>query len=406
MKIRPLSLILLGSMLLSLPLSCSSKSNIANTVFPSPAQSPSLEVSHASPSHDPFPSSLEESPAMIESRFQTARFNRLIYENYYFFKNAQGLMYTLLDAPQDPKPLLKKEHAALFEKSLQILFLVHEEQTEKNKGIPVLIIADEKQIVSYDMGSETLTVLQKYPPKKLIAFLYLYQNTLYYSTISQNAASIPQEYFILPIGSDTPIKVLDDFGNYQLLSIQGERIYFMDYNIMEFTLYSGTWNFQKRETVMEKEISQSFYPFIHEGYLYYGKETTEKTLQGQTYSLSNLYKIPLEDPNGKEELVLKDVTYAYADQDTLFYFSAEDVQIKELDIGARLIDRAVLRAIDFTSGEHTVLYNLPKSGTYYLHPLHCSKAHALFSKIELESGEVTVIAVHKKLKEEIVFNES
>ena len=137
-------------------------------------------------------------------------------------------MYTLLDAPQDPKPLLKKEHATLFEKSLQILFLVHEEQTEKNKGIPVLIIADEKQIVSYDMGSETLTVLQKYPPQKLIAFLHLYQNTIYYSTISQNAASIPQEYFILPIGSDTPIKVLDDFGNYRLLSTQGERIYFMD----------------------------------------------------------------------------------------------------------------------------------------------------------------------------------
>ena len=100
------------------------------------------------------------------------------------------------------------------------------------------------------------------------------------------------------------------------------------------------------------------------------------------------------------------MTYAYADQDTLFYFSAEDVQIKELDMGARLIDRAVLRAIDFTSGEHTVLYNLPKSGTYYLHPLHSSKAHALFSKIELESGEVTVMAVHKKLKEKIVFNES
>ena len=174
MKIRPLFLILLGGMLLSLPLSCSSKSNTASTVFPSPAQSPSIEVPHASPSHGRFPSSLEESPVMIKSRFQTARFNRLIYENYYFFKNTQGLMYTLLDAPQDPKPLLKKEHAALFEKSLQILFLVHEEQTEKNKGIPVLIIADEKQIVSYDMGSETLSTApspQTQPPSpKNISF--------------------------------------------------------------------------------------------------------------------------------------------------------------------------------------------------------------------------------------------
>ena len=191
-------------------------------------------------------------------------------------------------------------------------FLVDEEATTKNGGMPVFIIAcdysknemtDVYRIFSYNSKDNTVKVI--YEEYENIQWLALYGDYIFYETAEGDKGDILHR--VKKDGSEyIEMENKDALGN-KIHYIYEDKIYYVHGGK---GLYSMNLDFSGSEYLFD--VSNGRYSFAYDGYIYYiWKHTAQRGV--------DLCRRSISEPS-KEEIVLSGVAYGFYGNGVFYYY--------------------------------------------------------------------------------------
>ena len=353
------------------------------------------------------------------------------FENYYFYfakktKNAskKTLKYAFFPNLEDEGiPVYSDafgEGEDPFESAERCMILVDRDATEKNNGLPVLIIAYQipktidgvknydYRLVSFDMGSNTLTVIEE-NIGAAVWEIALYGDTVYYTKFEGDIENVGESQ-----SADA------SFGVYAISKKGGttEKLQFPDKSFFSFKCaYKG--KIYLESTTLEKAFccapdlsdpqplpafTSTSQPWKYSGgWLYYKTNTHNTEVDGVESEYFDLYRKPLDDmENADGELVLEKVQRLYGiDGNEIYYTGLSDVTVVSDFRGRPEIANNLVKWKDLASKKQGVVFDDRDNHTVH----NCwlvTKDYYMISKLDVndlncevysrKTGEKRVIA--------------
>ena len=324
---------LLATIILALPLaSCRKNDDVAGTTAQSKSEGTTsigaTSGSTQSPDVDRFASGItvpedntDPSKKMIKASVGAS--DVMIYRDTIYYNVLEGssakIKYQNLNnirnkgAELGADPLASSTSGGLFnDVEPWPFFLVDEEATSKNGGMPVFIIAcdysktetmDVYRIFSYNSKDNSVKVIYEEPEN--IQWLALYGDYIFYETAEGDKGDILHR--VKKDGSEhIEMENKDALGN-KIHYIYEDKIYYVH---GAKGLYSMNLDFSGSEYLFD--VSNGRYSFAYDGYIYYiWKHTAQRGV--------DLCRRSISDPS-KEETVLSGIAYGFYENGVFYYY--------------------------------------------------------------------------------------
>ncbi len=312
-----------------------------------------------------------DSNVSIDPVCTVGQMDRLIYgDTFYFLRNLLMDIYyydlTDIEAgtfPVNPDPLIEDE---VMESGKGInanpacvsgnFFAVSPELTAKNGGIPVILLFQKNyndngeetaHLYKYNTATSKTTLLCN-ETSTMLQSMHLYGDTVVFTVNEEKKGW--NIYRVSVDGEDFVKKDNPKRANYRVVTVYGERIYYVDEKTD--TLYSCSLMLDDEKELLHTSIIQ-INPFIVDGYLYYaGTKASYVEYEGGKSPGYDLYRAPLDDLE-VSELFLENLSSAIYYNDRLVYRYNEPYRINEERVAAS----ACHYAYSFETEETTRLYD-------------------------------------------------
>ncbi|MBE6552688.1 MAG: hypothetical protein E7665_11270 [Ruminococcaceae bacterium] len=292
----------------------------------------------------------EPAPITIPDFIEDCGLDReMIFEDYYF-KGGSDLNYRKLNTSEGWTVF---SNSVLFGKKVEYdysndgyddrfvisCFLVDMEETEKNNGIPVLLIAYSVNSGSrtgqyyHSSGGIQYFNMDTYEIRDIITDvesritnMCLYKDTIFFVT---------EEGTVNKINKDRTDHKSIDYKQYteyinDFVSVNDGKIYCCNRKATG-SGYTDVFRFNLDLTDFEQMAGKAMWlPYICGENLYYGKENSSGsiTIEGKKYSNLNVYRRKLSDwynADAEEKIVLENVCSVTFSEDKVFYYAIDEI---------------------------------------------------------------------------------
>ncbi|MBE6552029.1 MAG: hypothetical protein E7665_07830 [Ruminococcaceae bacterium] len=262
-----------------------------------------------------------------------------MFEDYVFSNDKPIIKYQKYDTLKRAGTVLSYDelYNTSDQRSFTLCYLVDPEETNKNNGIPVLLMAyryfgkdsDNREaefsaIQLFNTGThKTQTIISGIT--EMIASMCLYRDTVFYTTEKGSICKVNKD--------GTGAKRFESGSSLPYIaSIYDDKLYYYGSGMKKMTTCGI--DFENSEELFEIKKNHSF--FVHGDYLYYAENAEPLTIEGEKYSNICIYRRKLSDLKNTKELLFDGINDFCFSGDRLYYYTSKDKANDTDDANSRL----------------------------------------------------------------------